>query len=579
MSFLTNKNKKIVRKETIISNVMNSETTNQMIKDTLEFISKTVSSSLGPYGANTIISDQQLSHFITKDGFTILKNIMLLDNGPRTILDIIQKISQNLVTTVGDGSTSSVVIADELFNNLYKLKKEHRLTNTQIEKLLNAFKEFIKIKTEFSPYKKKEFTDQDITDIATISANNNQEIGLFLTELFQKIGREGIFHIERSTNEKTSYNITSGYEIPRGYIDPVFITDDKQNIAELENARVLLCNGIMSNAEITPVVAMLRELIIDPATKQESVTPLIIIAKDFTKDFKELFTYNKKNNITFPVLLVDIATGTTSAKEKVFDLSLYIGGKLYDKENGELVSLLNSSYLGKVDRVICTSKNCKLIGTHADKDILETRVSELKEKILNYQRTDNQYDFSMEIWELKRRIASLTNSLAKVFVGGTTELEKETTKYLMEDAVLAVQSACNYGTTIGGNLLIPWIIHECKGNLIDSLSNNESLDFCMVTTINDFIDAIDKSFKHAFLLVLKNMGDGRSDAKNLELIERMIMEKKMLNLVTLKYDTFDSTNVRNSIKTDLEIMESAFSIVGLLTNSNQFVSRGLIQPK
>lgn len=558
-------------------NCLNERKTKDVIRKTLKFVSDTVSSSLGPYGSSTIVQDTELQHYTTKDGYTILSRIGILNAAERSLLDMIRRISKNLVKEVGDGSTSCIVVANSLYNNLIKVKEKLSLPDPKLMSGLLLVKDILS--QELLDAKRTVENLDEIKEIASISGNNDESIGEFVKEIYTapdgiSINKDLIFYIEQSPTEKRYFERASGYEHKRGYIDPIFIRDFKESYGKLEHPLVFMTNGTLGRSDVNVVVDIINTHITEPSQKGETVRPLIFMAKNFDNFMIELFRTNKlRFQTAFPVFPVDIATGTQKAMEKFNDLAVFLNATPLDKlENQSAESFDVIEHLGSCEAVHISEKSTKFIEGHLTTDAASKLLTELRERLSALETNDTKFDTTSDEIFLKSRIATLSNNMVKVYVGGSTEMEKRANVYLLDDALLAARTAIEHGYTIGCNLAVPYIIDNVL--TMNLLQDKYGIHADNLTNCIEILLVVRESFLYAYSNILKNYFGYKNTDKINEILTKSTMpgNYKLYNLTTQKFESVDYTKIINPVKTEIEILNASFSIIGLLVNSNQFIS-------
>ena len=561
------------------SNIIDEAEAKEKIRSTLSKIAQEVSRSLGPYGSTTIIEDRLGDHYMTKDGYTILKAMNYNYDISRTVLDIVKKISKSLVRTVGDGSTSSVIIANELFGSINTISEKLELAPQDILEIFNVLAEkFEELILEHATQITDENFDETITKIATISCNNNQESGKLFCDIFKAIGRYGFINLENGKSSKDYFEKVQGIEVPRGWINARMANQSDRISVEYENALVFMMNDMMSDDEIDVIAGMMDTICI----KQN--VPLILIATNYTSSVKSFFDANLQKNKHLPVVAIDIDASTKRGRERFEDLALALGCLYYDKFNGmEKIKDFSIKDLGKCKRF----KGDDLKSIFIDGDGYTSNAEKLQEHIKNledeYQRLQHMDEIhdnrETDLFQIKKRIATLTSSMATLYVGGNSEMERTTRKFLMEDAVYACRSSIEHGYVVGGNLILPKLIDKYETDIITKTISDKRLEylFNIYETVLSFsnaikfiLDTVFSAFKKSFLTVLENAHINKEKAE--EIIDTCLMEDKIYNVKLRRYENDNETNVINSAQTDIEIIKASFSIIGLLATSNQFIT-------
>jgi chaperonin GroEL len=552
------------------SNVVNQTETREHVGRTLGTLNEILSKSLGPYGSTTIIQDKlSMNHAITKDGYTILNKIKFDNEISTTILEIVKKISRNLVKEVGDGSTSAIVVSNALFQQLLELTKEHNVPRKDVLDVLESYEKML---TKLVEERSIEITDDNfdkIRSIASVSNNNDDKAGDLIYHIYEKIGVNGFISLETSTNVEDSYIITEGIELPRGYISQVFANKPDKITCEFEKPFIFMCNEALDENDLE----MLAEVL---GKAMKFARPLVVIAKGFDTEVKNFFHINKIQNRNLDVAVIDYAIVNNYHRESFEDLAIYLGASMYDKYGGERPNEFSIERLGTCLKSIVNETSSKFIEGYGERAKIDERIELIEEQMKEVDKKEKFIDTTEELFQLRKRIANLNCLIATLYVGGSSDLERETRKYLMEDAVFACQSALRNGYVSGGNLIIPRVMKDHWNEIIFDMMEDKELVKTLTnheersTFFNDFSSSLYKAFAQSFYTVLSNKYGEIED--NYSVIEQCIEEGTIYNLKKNTFEKLDETSIINSVKTDVEIMKASFSIIGLLVTSNQFVS-------
>lgn len=556
-------------KNILVTNTTYNKELERKLDLTIKFLSNTLSNTLGPHGKTTIIQDRHLhQHLITKDGYSLLKKIHIEDNSSLTFLDIIKSISRNQVRKVGDGSTSSIIIAYALRKHLKKLRRKF---NYSTKDLLDVMNELVRLITDIIREKSIAITDDNfdrLKDIAAISSNNDYNYGKLIFDAQKKVGRYGFIDYEASPTEKTYVRYKRGFEIDRGFIDDCMATDaDRENVT-MADPYILMYDDVILEEQL-PIISNICGDITGRMSR-----PIAFICKGYDPAISNFFKLNVQQN-NLPIVAIEIAT-SGSFKKTFEDLSIYLGCKPYSRVGGnDITNQLNDENFGRCKKLTVGYKLSRFIDGQSNGEELIARIDLLKKEIDKYTKTEGMFDREMEIHSLRRRIAKLSAETAIIYVGGKSEIEKHTDKALIEDAVLACRSTLENGYIIGGNLIIPMILSS--GLLRTRITSDESLERFDSTFVDAVLDIFNKAFKESFMFVLKNKNN--RPFKNKKILNQCIKSNKIYNLKTGKFQGIEETGVINSAQTDIEILKGACSIVGLLTTSNQFISSDISPTK
>jgi chaperonin GroEL len=567
-------------KYTFLANTIEESLTKSKIRATMQIISKTLCGTLGPYGSTTVIQDREGRHFATKDGYDVMNKIGFDDEVARTILDILRQVASTQVLNVGDGSTSAIVVSEALYSALTEpeLKLFEKVAPKDVLDILNDIAEFLE-----SELKKKarpiSVEMKEIETVARIATNNDKETGKMIYDIYNKIGQFGFISTDiLEKKEKDSFEVKQGIEWSRGYIDDYFALGyANKKVIHDQEPRVFLTNSTLSFSDLE---VLLSTLIGDVCGKQKS--ELVIVANNFDEDVRNFFKVNRTKHlgnkasqeIVFTV--VDIDQVTTTSVNNLEDLGTILGCEVYDKfKNKPAEYLANPErFVGRAEKIIITSKNTQIIGkklfTEHD-EIKNKKLNGFKEKLEDLLKLDSfTSDQEFEIFELRRRISSFTNSTAIIHVGGKSLTERMTRERLIEDAIFATKSALKYGVIPGGNIMIPRLLKTSEFHkvLMDKYSYIpvENLEKFFV----DFIRIVESAFLESYANVLNN--SYFKEEEILQVIDKCMREDKFYNLKLHKYEDIDKTEVINSVDTDIQILRSVVSIIGILATSNQFIT-------
>jgi hypothetical protein len=312
------------------------------VKDTLRILNDSVSMTLGPYAKTTIVEDRNKHHVITKDGYTVLRSLCFEDDISRTIFEIVLKVSKRLVRTSGDGSSSSIVIAYHLYENILPLIKNNIITSKDILDILSDLAKNLEdeIKKRAKPISEDM---HELQDIAAISCNNDQEKGRLIMDIFKEIGRYGFINLETSMSEKTYYELKNGYEIPRGYISDLMVNQADKKTVILEEPKVLMIDGMVTEKDLD---ALANFLGVYSAQIGGSV---VIIASGYSNEAHTFFHMNRLNAIRnnndklFSVVAIDIATKDSDNRNKFEDLAINLGCKPIRLVTGDSLTEYNDN--------------------------------------------------------------------------------------------------------------------------------------------------------------------------------------------------------------------------------------------
>lgn len=569
----------------------NNVLTTDNVESFLEELSEILGRTLGPYGATTIIEDSfAMSHFITKDGYSVLKELYFREADKAIILKLIQNVSKTLVRKVGDGSTSAVIASNYLYKELKNIVKEDSCPPQDILNIANFLVEEI---SKLIRENAKKATIEDVKDIAYISTNGDEQVAELIKEVYNKIGETGIIKLETSKEQETEYSINRGIEILRGCVDEVFYNNENEKgfLCEFKDAYVFMIDDIMTEVEYNKFVPVLNYMF-DPMNKEVRSKNIVIIANGYDKITLDFFRELKKKNPNMGICLIDHAMVNQHNRDCFQDLVIYLGAIPHYKKNKITASKSDYSFdmLGFCKGFLSYYDRTTFIEGGGDLGNILTRQELIKEQIKDIETIDDHLDRTMATTRLKSRLASLNSSVATIYIGGATQVERDTKRYLIDDAVHACRSALLNGTVLGGNLTIPNIINTNSILLVKAFK--DKFGDKRLGVYKKLLDAFYCAFLGVYSKILDNKnipieikeGIISTCMEHSNLIYNIREEEyEYYEYLTTdeyyegKYNTLNSdkgckkTNIINSCETDIEILKTAMSILGLIATSNQFV--------
>jgi len=397
-------------------------------------ISKAVKSTLGPRGQTVLIEspDHLGGITVTKDGVTVARSIFLDDPIENLAIQMMKDAATRTSNAAGDGTTTAIVLTEAIVTAGQKFLKEHH-NITEVIKEVNAYcKNIIKMLESSS----KKITPSRLLDVATISANNDKEIGKIISDAYKKVGTNGIVTVEKSQNHETYAEVTNGIKIDRGYSSHMFLNNQRKDECVLEDVLVLVCDQQIDNI-------LQIENVLKPIIQQNK--KLLIIAPCADNVINTLAANVVRNNLKI-CSVVPPQFGYKS-HELMQDIAFAVGAKNFSEQTGDDLSLISMKDLGHVDKIIVGKDSSVLI---KDADISEAtlnRIEELKEQQQNMTIKSDK-DF------INERVASLAGAIGCIYVGGNSDVEQKEKFDRVDDAVCAVRSALQEGIVAGGGVAL-----------------------------------------------------------------------------------------------------------------------------
>ncbi len=408
--------------------IIYGENARQALVKGIDKVANIVKVTLGPRG-RTVILDRS-SPLVSNDGVTIAKEIELKDKFENIGAKLIKEISSKTQDDAGDGTTTAIVLGQSIIKegiknitagaNPIEIKKG-------IEKAVNKIVEHIKKESVLVKDKLM------ISQVASIAANNDEEIGNLIAEAMEKVGREGVITVEDSKSMETSLEVVEGMQFDKGFISPYMVTNQERMICELEDPYILITNKKISSVkQIIPVLEK---------SAQEG-RPLFIIADDVDGEALAALIINILKG-TIKVCAVKTPGFGDEQKEILEDIAVLTGSQVVTEDKGMKLEDLDESVLGSARKIIINEEKTTIIEGKGEKSGIEKR-----KKIIDSLINNTDSDYKKE--ELRKRLAKLGNGVAVIKVGAVTETELEEKKLRIDDAVNATKAAVEEGVIVGG---------------------------------------------------------------------------------------------------------------------------------
>ncbi|MGH0031760.1 MAG: chaperonin GroEL, partial [Myxococcota bacterium] len=404
--------------------------------------------TLGPKGRNVVIEKSFGSPTVTKDGVTVAKEVELEDKFENMGAQMVKEVASKTSDVAGDGTTTATVLAQAIFREGSKLVvagMNPMDLKRGIDKAVDA------ITGELAKMSKPTRDADEIAQVGTISANNDETIGQILSEAMAKVGREGVITVEEAKSMETVLDVVEGMQFDRGYLSPYFVTDTERMEATLDDALILLHEKkISSMKDLVPLL--------EQVARQGQ--PLLIVAEDIEGEALATLVVNKIRG-TLNVAAVKAPGFGDRRKAMLQDMAILSGGQVIAEELGLKLENVTLKDLGKAKRVVIDKDNTTLIDGAGTKKDIEGRCAEIRNQI---EETTSDYDRE----KLQERLAKLVGGVAVVKVGAATETEMKEKKARVEDALHATRAAVEEGIVPGGGVALL----RCQ-KVLDDLGDNE----------------------------------------------------------------------------------------------------------
>ena len=402
-----------------------------MLKNGVDKLANAVKVTLGPKGRNVVIEKKFGAPQITKDGVTVAKEVELEDRQENTGAQLVKSVASKTGDDAGDGTTTATILAQAIVTeglknvtagaNPLDLKKG-------IDKAVNGVVDYIKNNAE-----KVDDNYDKIEQVATVSANNDPEIGKLLADAMRKVSKDGVITIEESKSRDTHIGVVEGMQFDRGYLSGYFVTDTDKMECVMENPYILIYDKKISNLkDFLPIL--------QPAA--ESGRPLLVIAEDVDSEALTTLVVNRLRS-NLKICAVKAPGFGDRRKAMLEDIAVLTGGLVVSEDKGLKLEQATLEMLGTCDKVVISKDNTTIVNGAGEKKLIQDRVAQIKNEIAN---TTSSYDKE----KLQERLAKLAGGVAVLYVGANSEVEMKEKKDRVDDALCATRAAIEEGVVAGG---------------------------------------------------------------------------------------------------------------------------------
>jgi chaperonin GroEL len=501
----------------------------EKMKRGVDTLANAVKVTLGPKGRNVIIDKKFGSPQITKDGVTVAKEIELEDAVENMGAQLVKEVASKTADQAGDGTTTATVLAQSIYTigsknvaagaNPMDLKKG-------IEKAVDA------IVKDLKKQSRPITTSNEIAQVATISANNDSEIGKMISSAMDKVGREGVITVEEARGTETEVKTVEGMQFDRGYLSAYFVTNTDKMEVELEKPFILISEKkVSSMKELLPVLEVVAQ----------TGRPPLIISEDVDGEALATLVVNKIRG-ALKVAAVKAPGFGDRRKAMLEDIAILTGGTVIAEERGFKLENASIEYLGQADKIIIDKDNTTIVNGSGSKDDINNRVNQIKSQIEN---TTSDYDRE----KLQERLAKLSGGVAILYIGAATEVEMKEKKDRVDDALHATRAAVEEGIIAGGGVALIRAI----GSLDKLKGENED----QITGINIIRQAVESPLR----TIVANAGGEASVVVN---AVRAGKDDFGYNAREDKYENMIAAGIIDPTKVTRLALENAASIAGLL---------------
>ena len=493
--------------------------------------------TLGPKGRNVVIGKKYGSPVITKDGVTVAKEIELQDKYENMGAQMVREVAVKTNETAGDGTTTATVLAQAIFRqgaknvtagaNPMSLQRGIQLATDAVVAELQRVSRKVKSK-------------EDLMNVASVSANNDREIGKLISEAMEQVGKDGVVTVEEAKGLQTELEIVEGMQFDRGYLSPYFVTNADRMECVLDDPLILLHEK---------KIAAMRDLL--PILEQAAGggRPLLIVAEDIEGDALATLVVNKLRG-TIKVCAVKAPAFGDRRKAILEDLAILTGARVITEDLGVKLENVQLADLGTAKRLIVDKDTTTVVEGGGDSRAIQGRVATIRKQI---EETTSDYDRE----KLQERLAKLAGGVAVVKVGAATETAMKEIKTRVEDALNATKAAAQEGTVAGGGVAL-----LRAGQVLDKLSDDDP-DVVTGTKI------VKRALEEPLRRIAENAGlDGAV------IVGKVVQLKgtRGFNAATGEYEDLAAAGILDPTKVVRTALQNAASIAGLLLTTDAAVT-------
>lgn len=515
------KNKKVV---------FGSEARNKL-KNGVDVLADSVKSTLGPRGRHACIEQDYGIPLITKDGVTVAKSISLEDPIENMGAQLVKYVASMTNFNAGDGTTTATVLAQSIFSNGIKLIEAGN-NPVLVKKGMDLATELVVAELDEMSIKIND--KEQISNIATISANNDKSLGDMISSIIDRIGDDGIISVEESTGQ-TSVEYVDGMRVDRGFIDPYFVEDSAKNNSIYQNPLIAVIDDDLTHYQD----------VLEPLKKTaETQRPLVIFVKSITETALQTVALNHSRGVQRTAIVKAPGFGDIR-RDLMRDIAVVTGGKLFTSDGGSKFSDAELDDFGTCNKISVYQNHTEIIEGAGNKEDVANYSKNLKEQM--------EYDglFDYQIASLRQRISQLSGSVAVLKVGGITESEMRERKDRIEDSINAVKAAIDEGIVSGGGSALLHCVNKLRNYDYSSLTAEEVVGF----------NIIERAIQEPFKQIMKNSG-----SEGYEFLTNIVNDenkKSGFDALKMKYcEDMIELGVIDPVKVTKSALSNASSAIG-----------------
>jgi chaperonin GroEL len=507
------------------------------IKRGVDKLADAVKVTLGPKGRNVILDKKFGAPTVTKDGVTVAKDIELKDAIENMGAQLVKEVASKTADAAGDGTTTATVLTQSIY--AHGIKNVAAGANPM--DLKRGIDKAVEIVVESLRKQSKDIKgSKEITQVATISSNNDFEIGKMIATAMDKVGKDGVITVEEAKGTETEVKTVEGMQFDRGYLSPYFVTNTEKMEADLESPYILIYDKkISSMKELLPILE---------ATAQTG-KPLLIIAEEVEGEALATLVVNKIRG-ALRVAAVKAPGFGDRRKAMLEDIAVLTGGKVISEETGMKLEDAKLDSLGRAEKINIDKDNTTIVNGAGKKAEINGRINQIKAQI---ESTTSDYDRE----KLQERLAKLSGGVAILYIGAATEVEMKEKKDRVDDALHATRAAVQEGVIPGGGVAYIRAIEALKGKTGDNEDQTTGINIIRLA-LESPLRTISENAGQEGSVVVNKVKDGTKDYG--------------YNARDDKYENFFAAGIIDPTKVSRLALENAASIAGLLLTTEAVVS-------
>ena len=490
------------------------------IKKGVDTLADAVKVTLGPRGRNVVIDKKFGSPSITKDGVTVAKEIDLKDPIENMGAQLVKEVASKTADSAGDGTTTATVLAQAI----YSIGVKNVAAGANPMDLKRGIEKAVSVVVkDLEAQKKNILTSKEIAQVATISANYDEEIGNMIAEAMDKVGKEGVITVEEARGTETEVKTVEGMQFDRGYLSPYFVTNTEKMEADLERPYILISEKkVSSMKELLPVLEAVAQ----------TGRPLLILAEDVDGEALATLVVNKIRG-ALKVAAVKAPGFGDRRKAMLEDIAVITGGVVISEERGFKLENVTLDYLGTCEKAIIDKDNTTLVNGAGNSEDIQSRVNQIKAQIEN---TTSDYDRE----KLQERLAKLSGGVAILYIGAATEVEMKEKKDRVDDALHATRAAVEEGIVAGGGVAYIRAAAALEGLVGNNEDETTGINIIRVALEAPLRTIVSNSGQEPSVVVQKvkegtgSYGYNAKDNVYVDLIEAGIIDPKKVSRLALE---------------------------------------------